>query len=74
MSINMLLYISFLIYITTMVLGFVFKAKWIFMIAGILWFIPLIEIDNIFIKVISISLMITHFAMGLVGKNGDDFE
>jgi hypothetical protein len=57
-----------------MTLGFIFKAKWVFMIAGILWFIPLIEIDNVFLKLISITLMITHFAMGLVGKEGDDFE
>jgi hypothetical protein len=74
MSLNMLLYITFLIYIITMTLGFIFKAKWVFMIAGILWFIPLIEIDNVFLKLISITLMITHFAMGLVGKEGDDFE
>ncbi len=74
MDINNLLYIAFIIYIMIMILGFVFKAKYLFMLAGIIWFIPMIEIDNVFIRVISIALLITHFAMGLVGKGETDFE
>jgi len=64
MDVNMLLYISLLIYIIVMGFAFIFKIKWLYMVAGLTWFIPIIEIDNLFLTLISVIMLLTHGIMG----------
>jgi len=69
----MLLYITFILYIMIMVFGFVFKINWIFMIAGLLWFVPIIEVDNMFIKLVAVTMLIVHGILGFYEKGDDEF-
>ena len=62
-NLEMLLYISFIIYIMVIALAFIFKVKWLFMVGALLWFIPLVEIDNIFIKTVSVIMVLAHGVM-----------
>jgi len=73
MTLNMLLYITFILYIMIMVFGFVFKINWIFMIAGLLWFVPIIEVDNMFIKLVAVTMLIVHGILGFYEKGDDEF-
>lgn len=71
MDTNTLLYIAFIIYIMTMIIATVFKIRWLYMLAGIIWFIPMSEIDNLWITIISIVLIIVHFMLGMTGEKED---
>lgn len=74
MDSNMLLYISFIIYLIIMVIGFAFNVKWIFVIAALMWFIPLTEIDNSIIQIISAGMILFHAVLGLAKGKEDDFQ
>lgn len=74
MDTNMLLYISFILYIVVMVIATLFKIRWIYAIAGLFWFIPIFEIDNMFIVIISASMLLVHFLLAFYSQKGDDFE
>lgn len=71
METNTLLYIAFIIYIVIMVFGYLFKINWIYIIAGMLWFIPIIEIENMFIILISVIMIIAHGILGFTLKNDE---
>lgn len=73
METNTLLYIAFIIYLLIMVLGVLFKIKWLFMIAGLIWFIPIIEIPNVFITVVASVIMIVHFILGFYEPKESEF-
>lgn len=64
METNTLLYISFIIYIIIMTFGYLFKIRWLYLIAGLLWFIPITQIDNMFIIIISSIMIIAHGILG----------
>jgi len=68
-----LLYISLIIYITVMMFAYLFKIKWLYILAGLIWFIPLAEINNMFIMIISITMLIAHFMLGLTSNDDSDF-
>lgn len=71
METNMLLYITLIIYLMVMTFGYLFNIKWLYMIAGILWLIPLTEIENTFIIIISAVMIIVHFMLGLTNDKED---
>ena len=71
METNVLLYISLIIYFLVIGFGVIFKIKWLYMIAGLLWFIPLLEIENNFIKIVSVVMMLVHFMLGFKNDNED---
>jgi hypothetical protein len=73
MNIEMILYIGFIMYVLIMFLGFLFKIKWLFMIAGLLWFIPIFEIDNIFLIVVSSVMIVLHGILGFYEPQESEF-
>jgi len=73
MTTEMLLYITFILYIMVMILAFVFKIKWLMMIAGLLWFIPILEVDNLFIILVSSTMILVHFILGFYEKSESEF-
>ena len=73
MDTNMLLYIGLIIYIIIMVLATLFKFKFLYMVAGLLWFIPLVEIDNSWIKLVSVIIFLVHILIGLYNPNESEF-
>ncbi len=67
-----ILYIALIIYVMIMAFAFAFKIKWLYILAGVVWFIPLTEVNNIFVSTICITMIITHFMLGFKNEN-DDF-
>lgn len=74
METNTLLYIALIIYLMVMIFGYIFKLKWLYFIGGLLWFIPILEIDNTFIVLISATMILAHGILGFTKEKGDDFE
>jgi len=74
MTVNMLLYVALILYVMIMSFGFIFKMQIMFMIAGLLFFIPIFEINNIFIQIISVIMLIMHGLLGFFNNKGSDFE
>ena len=73
MTTENLLYITLIIYLMIMTTGFIFKVKWLFMIGGLLWFIPILEVDNLFIIVVSSTMILVHFILGFYEKSESEF-
>ena len=73
METNMLLYIALIIYIIIMVLATLFKFKYLYMVAGLLWLIPLVELDNAWIKLVSVIIFIVHIILGLYSTEESEF-
>ena len=73
METNMLLYIALVIYIIIMVLATLFKFKYLYMVAGLLWLIPLVELDNAWIKLVSVIVFIVHIILGLYSTEESEF-
>ena len=69
----MLLYIALVIYIIIMVLATLFKFKYLYMVAGLLWLIPLVELDNAWIKLVSVIIFIVHIILGLYSTEESEF-
>lgn len=53
-----ILLIALIMYIITLFLYFKFKVSWFFMPSILLWFIPIFIVDNLFIKIFSVIMII----------------
>jgi len=73
MEINTILYIAFIMYLIIMIFGYFFKAQWLFMIAGLLWFIPIFEIDNLFITLIGVIMLVFHGILGFYDSSESEW-
>jgi len=73
MSINEILYIALILYLIVMIVGYIFEVKWLYLIAGLLWFIPITQIDNIFIVMVSAVMLVVHGMLVLFEKKESGF-
>ena len=74
MDLNMLLYIAFIMYIMIMVFSYFFRVKWLLMISGLLWFIPVFEISNVWVTLVSVIMILAHFILGFIDSESGGFE
>lgn len=68
-----LLWITIIIYIVMIATGFFFKIKWILMFAGLLWFIPIFEVNNMFITIVSSIMILFHGILGFYESKESDY-
>lgn len=54
-------------------MGFLFGIKWLYLAAGLLWFVPITQIDNVFIIVISAVMLLVHGIMGFYTPQESEF-
>ena len=69
----MLLYVTFVMYIVILVFAYLFDIKWLLMIVGLLWLIPIFEINNVFIVLVSSVMILAHFMLGFYEKKDGEF-
>ena len=65
-----ILLIALIMYIITMFLYFKFKVNWFLVPTILLWFIPIFLIDNLFIKIFSVIMIIITIV--IVFFNGEE--
>lgn len=74
METNQLLYFALIIYIIIMAVATLFRVRWLYMVAGLLWFIPIVEIDNATIKIVASAFFLTHAILAFYNKDeSEDF-
>ena len=74
MTTEMILYIALIMYVLIISFSFTFKMKWLIIVAGLIWFIPITLIDNGILQIISAIMMLGHFVLGFSNeKEESDF-
>jgi len=68
-----ILWIALIVYIMIMFFAYFFKIKWLMMLAGFLWFVPLSHVDDTFIELTSIGMFLSHGFLLLYKKDEEEF-
>ena len=69
-----LLKIGFILYGIAIVISIISKNKYMMLPTIVLWFIPIFTVDDIFVIVFSIiMILLTIYLILFNGRNGDDF-
>lgn len=74
MTVQMLLLIALVIYAIGMTIAVMTNTRWIIAVLGIAWFIPIVDVDNIFITVISSTMILIHIYIGMFTNKGGGYE
>lgn len=67
-----ILLVAFIMYIICLFIAYKFNIIWLFTATSVLWFIPILMIDNIFIIVFSVIMIIGTFVITFYNNKGDD--
>ncbi len=59
-----ILLIGLVMYALGMLIALYWDLKWLFMVTGLLWFLPIVMIDNIFIVTFSVVMVVTSAMLG----------
>lgn len=68
-----LLIVALVIYIILIIFSRVFNLKFLLGLSVVLWFIPIIEVDNIYIRIISVSMIIATSLLFFNKQETEDF-
>jgi len=68
-----LLIVALVLYIILIIFSRVFNLKFLLGLSVVLWFIPIIEVDNIFIRIISVSMIIATSLLFFNKQETEDF-
>ena len=68
-----LLIVALVIYIILIIFSRVFNLKFLLGLSVVLWFIPIVEVDNIFIRIISVSMIIATSLLFFNKQETEDF-
>lgn len=68
-----LLLVALVIYIILIIVSRLFNLKFLMGLSVVLWFIPIIEVDNIFIRIISVSMIIATSLLLFNKQETEDF-
>ena len=73
MSVEMTLYITLIIYSIMNVIGYMFDMKFLYFLSGILWFVPITLIDNLWVVLASVIMLIMQFIIGMTDNSESEF-
>jgi len=68
-----LLIVALVLYIILIIFSRVFNLKFLLGLSVVLWFIPIVEVDNIFIRIISVSMIIATSLLFFNKQETEDF-
>ena len=68
-----LLIVALVIYIILIIFSRVFNLKFLLGLSVVLWFIPIVEVDNIYIRIISVSMIIATSLLFFNKQETEDF-
>jgi len=68
-----LLIVALVIYIVLIIFSRVFNLKFLMGLSVVLWFIPIVEVDNVFIRIISVSMIIATSLLFFNKQETEDF-
>ena len=68
-----ILLIALIMYIITLFLYFKFKVNWFLAPTILLWFVPIFIVDNLFIKIVSVIMIIISIIITLFNDDREEF-
>ena len=68
-----LLIVALVLYIILIIFSRIFNLKFLMGLSVVLWFIPIVEVDNIFIRIISVSMIIATSLLFFNKQETEDF-
>ena len=68
-----LLIVALVLYIILIIFSRVFNLKFLLGLSVVLWFIPIVEVDNIYIRIISVSMIIATSLLLFNKQETEDF-
>lgn len=66
-----ILLVALIFYIIALTIAFKFKLKWLILATIVLWFVPIFLIDNVFIIVFSVIMMVVTISLTLFDEGED---
>lgn len=73
MELNHLLIIGLVMYVIGIYLAKVYQQKILFIVSGLLWFIPVTLVENSFIKIFSIVVFIVHILIAFYSDKESEY-
>lgn len=68
-----LLIVALVLYIVLIIFSRLFNLKFLMGLSVVLWFIPIIEVDNIYIRIISVAMIIATSLLFFNKQETEDF-
>lgn len=66
-----ILLVALIFYIIALTIAFKFKLKWLILATSVLWFIPIFLIENIFITVFSVIMIVVTYLLSFFNEGED---
>jgi len=70
-TINILI-IALIIYVIGLIVSYIFKQRWLMLASSVLWFVPIFLVNNTFIVVFSIIMIVAQIVIVAFSSKGDD--
>ena len=68
-----ILLITLVMYILSIVISLKFRIKWVLIATILLWFVPLILIDNLFIRIFCVIMIIATITITFFDEREEEF-
>ena len=68
-----ILMITLIMYILSIFIFFKFRLKWILMATILLWFVPIFLVDNLFIRIFCIIMIIATITITFFSEREEEF-
>ena len=68
-----ILLITLIMYILSIFIAFKFKIKWVLIATILLWFVPIFLVENLFIKIFCVIMIIVTITITFFGDREEEF-
>lgn len=73
LPINDLLTLTLIMYVIIIIIAYLLNIKLLYMVGGLLWLIPITQVNNTFIILVSSIMFLVHAVMTLTNKKESEF-
>ena len=68
-----ILLITLIMYVISIIIYFKFNLKWVLVATTLLWFVPIFLVENLFIKIFSVIMIIVTITLTFFGEREEEF-
>ena len=68
-----ILLITLIMFILSVFIYFKFRLKWVLIATALLWFVPIFLVDNLFVKIFSVIMIIVTIVITFFGEREEEF-
>jgi len=68
-----ILLVALILYILSIFIYFKFRIKWVLIATVLLWFVPIFLVENLFIKIFCVIMIIVTITITFFGEREEEF-